>query len=256
MKSSRRMVRSPAFMAVVLSFFVHVATMALLDVVEVSAAVPPEPPMEFLDFAEPEPVAEPEPPVAEPEPATDAPPERVREPRRRSERVAAVEEPVEMADVGLVAAEDLAVDLTSFRLSSTDIGTGGRRGRRAPRPSAPSAGPAIAAAGQGTGFAPASSLSRPPVPPDQTSMARCLERNYPRSAQQRGLAGTARVQLNIRPNGSPGRLRVTSVSVSGQGFGEACTSCLEGRAWSAPLAQNGQPVRTRISYTCRFAVRD
>lgn len=257
----RRLMRSPVVPALVLSFLFHGVTMAVLDVVEVSAAVPPEPPMEFMEVVEPAPepepvIPEPEFPEPEVEPEVEPAPREVPPPRRpRPQRH--TPEPVTQEVTSLAAAEDLALEMSDFRLSSADIGTTPGQRPRAQR-AAPSVGTSMNAAAPTTGphFAPAASLARPPVPPNEARIARCLERSYPRQAQQQGLAGSARVRLNIRPNGSPGLVRVASVSLPGQGFGEACTACLEGEAWSAPLARNGQPVSTRVMYTCRFAVRD
>lgn len=254
----RQMMRSPVVPALVLSFLFHGVTMAVLDVVEVSAAVPPEPPMEFLELSEPTPPEpEPEPEPESPEPDVEPAPREVPPPRRAPRPQRRTPEPVTQEVTSLAVAEDLALEMSDFRLSSADIGTTPGQRPRAQR-AAPSVGTSMNAAAPTTGphFAPAASLARPPVPPNEARIARCLERSYPRQAQQQGLAGSARVRLNIRPNGLPGLVRVASVSAPGQGFGEACTACLEGEAWSAPLARNGQPVSTRVMYTCRFAVRD
>ena len=45
------------------------------------------------------------------------------------------------------------------------------------------------------------------------------------------------------------------VSQSAAGFGDACRATLRESKWSAPLDNDGQPVATFISYTCRFEVR-
>ncbi|MFK8001234.1 MAG: TonB family protein [Polyangiales bacterium] len=258
----RRMMRSPVVPALVLSVLFHGVTMAVLDVVEVSAAVPsPEPPMEFMELpepAEPEPEPEPEIPEPEPEPAeAEAAPREVTPPRRTPRPARPAPAPVPQEETSLAATEDLALEMTDFRLSSADIGTSpGQRPQARRSPSTTGTTMSAAAPSTGPRFAPAASLARPPVPPNEARIARCLERSYPRQAQQQGLSGSARVRLNIRPDGSPSLVRIASVSVPGQGFGEACTACLNGESWSPPLARNGQPVSTRVMYTCRFAVRD
>jgi protein TonB len=93
-------------------------------------------------------------------------------------------------------------------------------------------------------------LSRPPSPPD---LAPVLERFYPQSARQKGLAGKAVVRARIMPDG--GARELALVSESAPGFGEACRQALRSARWTPPVDRGGQAVSTYVSYTCRFEVR-
>jgi TonB family protein len=92
-------------------------------------------------------------------------------------------------------------------------------------------------------------LSSRPVPPE---LASDLRAHYPADARQRGIGGSASVEVRIEPDG-----RVRSVSMQGEtfpGFGDACRKTLLGSQWSAPRDKQGRAVATRIRYTCRFVV--
>jgi protein TonB len=92
-------------------------------------------------------------------------------------------------------------------------------------------------------------LSSRPVPPE---LGANLLAHYPADARQRGIGGSASVELRIEPDG-----RVRQVSVQTEtfaGFGEACRKTLAGSQWSAPRDKQGRAVATRVRYTCRFVV--
>ena len=131
------------------------------------------------------------------------------------------------------------------------LGTQRPRGR----PDGEVGGTGSGGTGMGPTLVPVRNLSRRPTPPSEASISRCLEENFPRAARRQGLSGRASVRAQIGPSGGVSRLSVRSESVSGEGFGQACIRCLRGRPWSPPLSQAGQPVSTRITYTCDFDVR-
>ncbi|MFK8002444.1 MAG: TonB family protein [Polyangiales bacterium] len=265
--------------AILLSVGLHLATLFGLDFVDVrvSAAIPPEPAeLAFMDMEPlPEPELEPEPepeveePEPEPEPEPEVEPEPEPEPRERPVREIEPE-PEESAPAPLNEdpPEQEPEELTGFTLTgdgsfTVDGGNGQSRmdpiGNQRPRgrPDGEEGGTGTGGMGTGMGptVVPVRNLSRRPEPPSQQSVARCLEENYPRGARRQGLSGVASVRAQIGPSGGVSNLSVRSESVSGEGFGQACIRCLRGRPWSPPLSRGGQPVSTRISYTCNFDVR-
>jgi TonB family protein len=107
----------------------------------------------------------------------------------------------------------------------------------------------------GKGTAPAfvdeSMLSRSPVPPE--GMDRLLEQNFPARARAQGVAGSARLRVQILADGRVGEMK-TQRETGDYGFATACMKILRLRRWQAPLDKRGAPVGTVITYTCEFEV--
>lgn len=95
----------------------------------------------------------------------------------------------------------------------------------------------------------AADLSERPKPP---ALDGVLAAHYPAELRRRGISGQAIVSARLE---SDGVVRSASVvSESEPGFGSACRQTLLGSRWSPPRDRTGQPVATRVSYTCRFRV--
>jgi periplasmic protein TonB len=192
---------------------------------------PPEPPRPAE--SEPEPVTAP--PLPKTAPAEPPPP--------------AVPAPVDLTGVTLTN------DSGDARFS-TVVGNGAamdgplgaiRTTRSVALPATPSARPAPPRVE--TPVLALSDLSERPVAPE---LGGVLRQHYPAEARARGLGGSASVEARIDPDG---RVRsVTIVSESFAGFGDACKKTLVGSRWSPPRGRDGDPVATRIRYTCRFVV--
>jgi len=98
-------------------------------------------------------------------------------------------------------------------------------------------------------FTKLSDLSRKPRAP---ALDAALRDNYPAEQRRRGVEGQAEVQVMIEGNGRVGEIQV--LSESSPGFAEACRRTLRGSLWSEPVGRDGRPVRTRLTYRCRFRV--
>jgi len=98
-------------------------------------------------------------------------------------------------------------------------------------------------------FAKLGDLSRKPRAP---SLDARLRQHYPPELRRRGVAGQAEVRVLIDARGRVEALEL--VSESAAGFGSACERTLRDSVWSAPLDRDGEPVRTRIIYRCRFEI--
>jgi protein TonB len=135
------------------------------------------------------------------------------------------------------AAGDGPADFTSTVISNTAL---------APAPSVrvkPSAAPSVR-------MVPVSSLSRRPGAPGLDAE---LERNYPIEARRAGISGTAKLRVQILPDGRVGH--VESIFESRAGFGGACARTVRSARWEPPLDADGIPVGTEITYVCKFEVR-
>lgn len=97
---------------------------------------------------------------------------------------------------------------------------------------------------------PVSSLSRRPGAPGLDAE---LERNYPIDARRAGIAGTAKLRVQILSDGRVGK--VERVLESHPGFGDACTKTVRAARWEPPLDADGRAVATEIVYVCKFEVR-
>ena len=124
----------------------------------------------------------------------------------------------------------------------------GTVGAWAARERAPVA-PAPAAPSPASPFTKLSDLSRKPRAPELDA---ALRDNYPAEQRWRGVEGHAEVQVMIESDGRVGDISVLSESAAG--FAEACRRTLRGSAWSEPLGHDGRPVRTRLTYRCRFRI--
>jgi TonB family protein len=258
--------------AILLSVGLHVATLFGLDFIDVrvSAAIPPEAELDFMEMDPVEPAVvepEPEPVIEEPEPVIEPEPEPRERPVRQEVEPEEVEEsapaplnedppaeePEELTGFTLTGDGSFTVDGGNGQSRMSPIGTQRPTGR--PDGEVGGTGTGGMGTGMGPTVVPVRNLSRRPEPPSERIIARCLEENYPRAARRQGLAGAASVRAQIGPNGDVSRLSVRSESITGEGFGQACIQCIRGRSWSPPLSRGGQPVSTRITYTCDFVVR-
>jgi TonB family protein len=79
-----------------------------------------------------------------------------------------------------------------------------------------------------------------------------LEHNYPLEARRAGVSGRAVLRVEVLSDGHIGA--VQRVTESFDGFAAACERTVRSGRWGAPLDRDGQPVATRITYTCRFEV--
>jgi protein TonB len=226
---------------------------------------------------EPEPPPEPEPPEPEPEleepepPPPEPPPEPIRRERRREDvtpdPTPAVETPEEPPPM-----EERIEDFTGTTLTSETAtpgpaiiagngeaitgrvgaatGTTTGRARRGTADGAPGGSGDADAAGEA--IVPIANLSRRPSAP--SGLREALVRHYPPELRARGIEGEARVSFVLQPGGRLSRFRV--VSESEDGFGRACREMLEeSRGWDDPLDRDGNPVATRVSFTCQFSIR-
>ncbi|HJK92963.1 MAG TPA: energy transducer TonB, partial [Polyangiaceae bacterium LLY-WYZ-15_(1-7)] len=206
---------------------------------------------------EPEPEVEPPPPPPEARPPRDPSPEPP--PPPQEEPPPPEPEPVDFTGLTLTS-EGSGGGFTVQASDGTDrrgpLGPPPTRARRG-APGGEEGGTGGGGTGEGSGprIVPSSDLSRQPRPPSTSAIAQCMQDNYPRQARNQGVEGVARVRIQINPNGAVSNLRVRSESVSDQGFGRACIQCLRGRRWSPPLDRNGNPVATRVTYSCTFTVR-
>lgn len=259
--------------AVLFSVGLHIATLFGLDFVDVrvSAAIPPETAeVEFIDMEPVEPEIEPEveEPVEEPEPEVEPEPEPRERPVRQESEPEPEEEP-SPAPLNEDPPPEEPEELPGFTLTgdggSFAVNPGNGQSRMDPignqrprgRPDGEVGGTGTGGTGTGMGptVVPVRNLSRRPVPPSQQSIIRCMEENYPRAARRQGLEGRAVINAQVGPTGGVSRFSVRSENVSGEGFGQACIRCLRNRPWSSPpLSRSGQPVSTRITYTCEFTV--
>jgi protein TonB len=152
-------------------------------------------------------------------------------------------------------ASELPADFTSTVLSSAD-----GPGVAVPLPSTPplpanSGGATVSSSATGSSsprprFVALADLARPPRAP---RLDAALEKNYPASARQSGIAGHAVLRVEVLANGRIGGVR--HVSETYAGFADACERTVKSGAWEPPLDRNGKPVATEITYTCRFDVK-
>lgn len=235
--------------------------------VRVTLSREPEPPP-------PEPEPAPEPEIAEPEPPPTPPPEPTRRERRREEPettpdpTPAVETPEEPPPM-----EERIEDFTGTTLTSATAtagpaviagsgapitgppgaatGTTTGRSRRGAPDGAPG-GTGTDEAASGDPIVPMADLSRRPRAPE--GLRDALVRHYPAEYRARGIEGSARVSFVLYPGSRLTRFRI--VFESDAGFGQACREMLqESTGWDDPLDQQGNPVATRVTFTCDFSIR-
>ena len=126
---------------------------------------------------------------------------------------------------------------------------GAALGAWAPSTLAPAPDERAPAARRPSAFTKLSDLSRKPRAP---ILDAALRDNYPPEQRRRGVEGQAEVQVVIEGDGRVGEISV--LSESSASFAEACRRTLRGSRWSEPLGPDGQPVRTRLTYRCRFRI--
>jgi protein TonB len=146
--------------------------------------------------------------------------------------------PVDFADTLLSNADGPGLAVAAGEPSLTSVPVAA-----ASRPAAPSPPPA------GPRFAPLADLARAPSAP---ALDDALARNYPLEARRAGVSGRAVLRVDILPDGRIGA--VQRMNESFEGFAAACERTVRSGRWGAPLDRDGQPVATRITYTCRFEV--
>jgi protein TonB len=208
-------------------------------------------------------------PVADkPEPEEPAEPERVKPPpkpktfKAPKEPPQTPEEPPAAAPETPVAFDNIVLTNEGDEPSSWAVDPGSGKSREGPigRPNAVVtgrsrdgiAGGIIGGTGIGV-VVDVGDLSRQPIPP---SLKRKLESFYPRKARQEGIEGEAFLRLQIAPDGLPAKIRVISEDPTGYELGMACMRTLRGEKWEPPVDKGGKPVTTRVTYRCRFEMRD
>ena len=207
---------------------------------------------------------EPEPEVEEPEPEPEPPPR---------QRAAAPEEPAPETNPDQEQPEEVQpLDFTGITLTGEggDFAVSAGDGTDREGPIGPAPMRATSATGMGTGggggepggtgppLVASADLSRRPQPPSgaQSQLRSCLLENYPAEARRQGIEARVRATLRINPSGAIASVRIRSESVTGQGFGQACSRCLGDLPnWSSPLDRRGNPVATREPAFCDFSVR-
>lgn len=271
----------PALLTTLLAFGAHGAAWMglgalppieeMLAAREVSVTLMPEPPPPEPPPPEPE-VVEPE--IPEPEPP-EPPPEPLRREERRREEPETTPDPTPAPETPEEPPplEERIEDFTGTTLTSETTAAGpsviagngeaitgpvgaatgtttGRSRRGAPDGAVGGSGGDPEASG--VPLVAMADLSRRPSEP--SGLQDALVRNYPRELRARGIEGEARVSFVLWPGGRLTGFRV--VEESEAGFGEACRRTLmESSGWQDPLDRDGNPVRTRINFRCRFSVR-
>lgn len=206
---------------------------------------PPAPP------PEPEPPLAPPPPVPQPkvtvEPKLEAKAAKPPAPPTQASRAPEPAPPPEVttAPPALLAESGLGAG-SIVQLAGASIGALAIASRLPPAPPAAVPGASLP---RGAPLAKLSDLSRKPRAP---SLDAALRQNYPVEQRRRGTEGHAEVRVVIDRLGRVGEILV--LSESAPGFADACRKTLLGSRWSEPLDREGQPVSTRLTYRCRFAI--
>lgn len=221
------------------SVALHVAMIAVLPDARPAGVRAPDAPS--LVEVTSEPPKKEEPPVSSPTPSAAAPVKLTAAVVRTS--------PTAPAATGRTTAEtpatravdgDGPADFTASVISNVPSGPASKILVTASPPKEPT-GPKIV---------PVSSLSRRPGAPGLDAE---LERNYPVEARRAGISGTAKLRVQILPDGRVSR--VERVSESYAGFGDACARTVRAARWEPPLDADGRAVATEIVYVCKFEVR-
>ncbi|HET6763650.1 MAG TPA: TonB family protein [Longimicrobiaceae bacterium] len=196
----------------------------------------------YTDIGEPPP-----PPPVEPEQKQETPPPVDAPPPRPGQTV-------ELPAPDVVPTVIPKVDPTEQPLhayQTTGIGTTGSTYD----PNATAQAPAAPGAGQGDGpeVIAAEELGALPELANRTEVQRVLQRNYPPTLRDAGIAGEAQIQLIINTDGSVDASSVKVVSSSQEAFGEAARRVVE-RFRFRPASMMGEPVRVLITMPIRFTV--
>lgn len=106
----------------------------------------------------------------------------------------------------------------------------------------------------GTGLVADADLSvRASAPPGLDAL---LERYYPADARQQAVEGRAMVAIEVRADGSTGRVRPLRESVPDFGFAQACVRTVrEGGHWTPGRDRQGNAVASVLRFSCEFSVR-
>lgn len=196
---------------------------------------PPQPPVSKPAPPRPKPRPAAEPPPALPRPATAPPSAPAPEAARQPDPA-----PAALLDLSQPASPFGVATGAGYGLGSSTASTG---------PTRPAPEPVPVNVRQALPFAKVGDLSRKPRAP---SLDARLRQHYPAELRRRGVSGQAEVRVLIDAHGDVEALELVSESVAG--FGSACEQTLRDSVWSVPLDRDGDPVRTRISYRCRFEI--
>jgi TonB family protein len=255
--------RAPWFswLGVLLSAGVHLISFVALGSVRIE---PPPPRQRELEFSVVTDVEPPPAPPAEPEPEPENVPEP--EPVKAIKPRLVVPKPEEKAEAKPeppAAAEETLADFSGTTLTSEGVGgwasaVGNGAAMNGPigkanavvtgRDRSGVQGGAVG--GSGLRVVGADHLSRRPKAPNADLLNAALERNYPKSAREQGIEGSARVKLRVMPNGTAQAL--STISESYASFADACKAAVRGLAWTPALDETGQPVATDIPFDCEF----
>lgn len=240
---------------------------AAIPPVEISVVETPPPPAPEVT-----PSPEPPAPVAEPEPerVKPPPPPKVRE---HAPKPVETPPPEQATPPPAAAQQETIADFSGTTLTGegqggwvSAVGTGGAMNGPIGRPGAVVTGrnrEGVAAGGviDGTGvrLVGEADLSRRPKLPSSDILNEALERNYPKTARQQGVEGTASIKLRILANGKIEPLRKVASPGDSWGFGDACMKALkevaqQHRVEETPLDRQGQPAATEIPFKCTFTV--
>lgn len=245
---------------ILLSVALHLGTFASLAHVRVERGPPRARDIEVSIVEEKPPAPEPA-PIAEPEPEPE--PIKARPPREASPRP--VEKAPPPSKEAPAAAEETIADLTGTTLTGESaggwvsaVGSGAAMTGPIGKVNAAVTGRDRAGVeggvlgGTGTRVVSEADLSRRPQPPAAELLNEALERNYPKSAKQQGIEGTARIKVRVLANGKLQPLG--TVSETHPGFGDACKASVRDTSWGPGLDRAHQPVATDITYKCEFNV--
>jgi TonB family protein len=255
-----------SWLGVLLSAGVHFVSFVALGSVRIDSPVPPRPQeLEFSVVTEVEPLPE---PAAEPEAEKTPEPEPVKVVKPKLVAASKPEEKVKETPEPPQQAEETLADFSGTTLTNEGVGgwasaVGNGAAMNGPigKPNALVTGrdrsgvQGGAVGGSGSGGLRVVSpdrLSRRPKAPNPDLLNAALERNYPKSAREQGIEGTARVKLRVMPNGSIQAL--STISESYASFADACKAAMRGLPWTPGLDESGQPVATDIPFDCEFTM--
>lgn len=237
-------------MAIVLAVGLHAAAVIAIpefrqgvrDLVESTA--------DFVEMApDPEPAAE-EPPPPPPRPDRQAP---------RPE--AASNEPPPPVQESTAPPPELITTLDGTTLSNWSVtqGTGVatqpiRQGVQSDRNTEGSLnGVPDAGVPGGRGLVAAADLSvRPSAPAGLDDL---LQRNFPADARQQGIEGQALISIEVRDDGTIGRIRRLRESPPEFGFADACIRTIRASSgWQAGRDRAGSPASSSMNFRCDFDI--
>jgi len=224
------------------SIIAHALVLGFATYASLHASPPKREVAEIVDIGSPPP---PPPPIEE---QKEQPPQPVDAPPARAGQTVELPAPTE------VPTEIPKVDPTEQPLheyQTTGIGTTGDKYD----PNATVQAPPSPVHGEGDGpeLVIAEDLGALPELANRTEVQRVLQRNYPPTLRDAGIAGEAQIQLIINTDGSVDASSVKVVSSSQEAFGDAARKVVE-RFRFRPATMMGEPVRVLITMPIRFTV--